>query len=88
MTNLDACEEGLRVGPHRFQSSKRKRKGKQTAPRVTIAQAKKAVRDAEVVEWGKVKRVDSEEGDTIYASALHTLLHDSREASFVWVGLY
>ncbi|KAF8801556.1 hypothetical protein BYT27DRAFT_7174014 [Phlegmacium glaucopus] len=52
-------------------------------PQVTISQAKKIVRDAEIVDWGKVKHVDSEEGDTMYASALCTLLHDSREASFV-----
>jgi len=68
-----------------MQPTKQKQKRKRTSPQVTIAQAKKIVRDAEVVEWGKVKRVDSEEGDTMYASALRTLLHDSREASFVRV---
>jgi len=68
-----------------MQPTKQKQKGKHTLPQVTIAQAKKIVRDAEVVEWGKVKHVDLEEGDTMYASALCMLLHNSREASFVHV---
>lgn len=53
----------------------------------SVTLVKKALEDAVIEEWGKVRRVDSEEGDTIVASSMHASVgpDDSRDASFVRV---
>lgn len=40
---------------------------------------------AQIEEWGKIRRVDSEAGDTMRASSLGIKRDDSRDASFVRV---
>ncbi|KAJ7310835.1 hypothetical protein DFH08DRAFT_455990 [Mycena albidolilacea] len=42
-----------------------------------------ALRGALVEEWGKVRRVDSEEGDTIRSCSLGSVAEDSRDATYV-----
>jgi hypothetical protein len=44
-----------------------------------------ALQGALVEEWGKVRRVDSEEGDTICSCSLGSVAEDSRDATYVWV---
>ena len=51
----------------------------------TVAKARKHVTNATIVEWGKVRRVDSEEGDTFRSSTLGKAPEDSRDATFVRV---
>ncbi|KAH6880950.1 hypothetical protein BKA70DRAFT_1391158 [Coprinopsis sp. MPI-PUGE-AT-0042] len=53
-----------------------------------IATVKKYVRDATVVEWGKVKRVDSEEGDTMATSTMGRRGNDRRDNTFVRYEMY
>ncbi|KAJ7666787.1 hypothetical protein DFH06DRAFT_984464 [Mycena polygramma] len=43
----------------------------------------RALRDATVDEWGKVRRVDSDEGDTMRSCSLGTIADDSRDATYV-----
>lgn len=52
---------------------------------VTIAVAKAFVKNAEIEQWGKVRRVDSSEGDIMRASAMGSTRDDSRDASHVRV---
>ncbi|KAJ6538261.1 hypothetical protein DFH09DRAFT_930551 [Mycena vulgaris] len=42
-----------------------------------------ALKTADVEEWGKVRRVDSEEGDTMRSCSLGTTAEDSRDATYV-----
>ncbi|KAJ7681395.1 hypothetical protein B0H17DRAFT_1161144 [Mycena rosella] len=42
-----------------------------------------ALKAAEVEEWGKVRRIDSEEGDTMRSCSLGTTAEDSRDATYV-----
>ncbi|KAJ7204111.1 hypothetical protein GGX14DRAFT_369095 [Mycena pura] len=48
-----------------------------------MAQVTTALRGALVEEWGKVRRVDSEEGDTMRSCSLGTIAEDSRDATYV-----
>ncbi|KAJ3501992.1 hypothetical protein NLJ89_g9087 [Agrocybe chaxingu] len=50
---------------------------------VKITQVRPFVQRAEITQWGKVRRIDSDEGDTFRASSLMTVRDDSRNASFV-----
>ncbi|KAF7374217.1 hypothetical protein MSAN_00304000 [Mycena sanguinolenta] len=43
----------------------------------------KALKAAIIDEWGKVKRVDSDEGDTMRSSSIGTVSEDARDATFV-----
>ena len=45
----------------------------------------KYLQQAQIKEWGKVQRVDSDAGDMIYSSGLTTLDADRRDATFVRV---
>ncbi|KAF5315316.1 hypothetical protein D9619_007521 [Psilocybe cf. subviscida] len=56
--------------------------------RISIATVKKLVGEACVIKWGKVRQIDSEEGDTIHASSMRTLSTDLRDASFVRYQMY
>ncbi|KAG6815253.1 hypothetical protein H0H93_010446 [Arthromyces matolae] len=51
--------------------------------KVTISIARKAIAASSIEEWGKVRRVDSSEGDTFRAAGLGIIRDDSRDASFV-----
>ncbi|KAF9256629.1 hypothetical protein L218DRAFT_975347 [Marasmius fiardii PR-910] len=52
-------------------------------PQLDVSTAKNCLRQAEIRECGKVKRIDSEEGDTMRAVGVRKLREDSRDASFV-----
>ncbi|KAJ7745839.1 hypothetical protein DFH07DRAFT_869646 [Mycena maculata] len=54
-----------------------------TRTNATMAQVNRALQDASVDEWGKVRRVDSDEGDTMCSCSLGTVAGDSRDATFV-----
>ncbi|KAJ7655446.1 hypothetical protein B0H17DRAFT_941344 [Mycena rosella] len=43
----------------------------------------KAMKAAVVEEWGKVRRVDSDEGDTMKSCSLGTVAEDARDATYV-----
>lgn len=51
-------------------------------PATTI---RKLLKDSTIQEWGKVHRVDSDEGDTIQSSLLGRKASDRRDATFVRV---
>ena len=51
----------------------------------TVALAKRVLKDIPIMVWGKVKRVDSEAGDTISASDICKAAPDSRDSTFVRV---
>ncbi|KAJ7780645.1 hypothetical protein DFH07DRAFT_729285 [Mycena maculata] len=42
-----------------------------------------ALKKADIEEWGKVRRIDSEEGDTMRSCSLGTMAEDSRDATYV-----
>lgn len=44
-----------------------------------------ALRNAVIEEWGKVRRTDSEEGDTMRSCSLGTSAEDARDATYVRV---
>nr|GAT57216.1 predicted protein [Mycena chlorophos] len=48
-----------------------------------VADARAALRVATVEEYGKVKRVDTDEGDTMHSCSLGTKAEDARDASYV-----
>ena len=50
-----------------------------------VSTTRKYLQQAQIKEWGKVQRVDSDAGDTIYSSGLMTLTADRRDATFVQV---
>ena len=50
-----------------------------------VSTIRKYLQQAQIEEWGKVQRVDSDAGDTIYSSGLTTLNADRRDATFVRV---
>jgi hypothetical protein len=52
---------------------------------VNIRLIKKYLNDADVDEWGKVRRIDSDAGDIMCASSLATKHEDSRDATYVRV---
>lgn len=53
--------------------------------KLPIAQVKKLVQGSTITEWGKVRRVDSDAGDTMRSSSLGVSAQDSRDATFVRV---
>jgi len=50
-----------------------------------VSITRKYLQQARIEEWGKVQRVDSDAGDTIYSSGLTSLTADRRDATFVRV---
>lgn len=58
-----------------------------TRGNVNVNQVRRLVENSAIVEWGKLRHVDSEEGDTIRSATMSHARHDSREASFVRVHL-
>jgi len=50
-----------------------------------IRLVKEHLKNAEVYEWGKVRRIDSEAGDTMNASSLASNREDFRDATYVRV---
>lgn len=52
-----------------------------------MAQVNTALKNAVVEEWGKVRRIDSEEGDTMRSCSLGVVSEDRRDATYVWVSL-
>jgi hypothetical protein len=47
----------------------------------------KLLKSAEVQQWGKVRIIDPDTDDTIWAAALRPTSEDQREASYVRVGI-
>ena len=52
---------------------------------VDIGLARRSLRNAQIEEWGKVRRVDSDDGDTMLASSMTMVRDDSRDATYVRV---
>jgi hypothetical protein len=50
-----------------------------------VATVKRHLRNLEIEEWGKVRRVDSDAGDTMIASSLVALRDDTRDATYIRV---
>jgi hypothetical protein len=50
-----------------------------------VATVKRHLRNLEIEEWGKVRRVDSDAGDTMIASSLVAPRDDTRDATYVRV---
>jgi hypothetical protein len=48
----------------------------------------KALKHAIVEDWGKVRRTDSEAGDTMRSCSVGTFTEDSRDATYVRVRLH
>lgn len=48
---------------------------------------RKYLKFAVIEQWGKIRRVDSEEGDTMRAASLSNEQDDKRDATFVRVSL-
>ncbi|GLB44025.1 hypothetical protein LshimejAT787_1502090 [Lyophyllum shimeji] len=63
------------------------RKGSATST-LSIARVKEYMKHAQIHEWGKVRRVDSDEGDTMRAALLRATSEDSRDATFVRYQMY
>jgi hypothetical protein len=52
---------------------------------IPMSSVRKYLQKADIEEWGKVRRVDSEAGDTIHSSSLTQHAVDRRDATFVRV---
>jgi hypothetical protein len=52
---------------------------------VDIHLVKDHLKNASIEEWGKVRRVDSDAGDTMRASSMIVAQDDTRDATYVWV---
>jgi hypothetical protein len=50
-----------------------------------IRLVKNYLKSADIVEWGKVRRIDSDAGDTMHASSLVPKHEDGRDATYVRV---
>jgi len=50
-----------------------------------VSVVRKYLQQADIKEWGKVRQVDSEAGDTIHSSGLTKVTVDQRDATFVQV---
>ncbi|KAJ7110208.1 hypothetical protein C8R43DRAFT_904512 [Mycena crocata] len=50
---------------------------------VLVRDVNTALKDANIEEWGKVQRVDSEEGDTMRSCSVGITAEDSRDATYV-----
>lgn len=46
----------------------------------------RALKDAIIEEWGKVRRIDSDEGDTMRSCMMGVVAEDARDATYVRVG--
>jgi hypothetical protein len=55
---------------------------------VHIATVRPFLDTALIEEWGKIRRVDSDAGDTMHASSIGTIRDDSRDATYVRVWLF
>ncbi|THU76276.1 hypothetical protein K435DRAFT_705157 [Dendrothele bispora CBS 962.96] len=55
---------------------------------VTPAIVRECLKEADIEEWGKIHRIDSDVGDRIRASELGSTRDDSRDASFVRYEMY
>lgn len=58
-----------------------------TRGNVKIDKVRKIIQDSTIEEWGRVRRVDSEEGDTMRSASLAVNRDDTRDATFVRVRL-
>ena len=54
---------------------------------VDIRLVKGHLKNADIEEWGKVRRVDSDSGDTMRASSMVVVQDDTRDATYVRVNL-
>jgi hypothetical protein len=54
---------------------------------VEIHIIKDLLKNADVEEWGRVRRVDSDAGDTMRASSMVVGLDDTRDSTYVRVNL-
>ncbi len=45
----------------------------------------KKLKETTITEWGKVRRVDSDEGDTMHVFTMVKMGDNNRDASYVWV---
>ena len=52
---------------------------------VQIHVVKDILKNADVEEWGRVRRVDSDAGDTMRASSMVAALDDTRDSTYVRV---
>jgi hypothetical protein len=52
---------------------------------VNIGLVRKHLGNANVEEWGKVRRIDSDAGDTMHASSMVAARDDTRDATYVRV---
>lgn len=73
------------ASPVPLEGTSKKAKGKR---KPVIAAVKQWLREAKIVEWGKVRRVDSEEGDTISTSNMGKRGEDRRDNTFVRYEMY
>ncbi|KAF8205477.1 hypothetical protein K438DRAFT_1579180 [Mycena galopus ATCC 62051] len=48
-----------------------------------MVQVNRALKNATIEEWGKVRRIDSDEGDTMRSCSMGTMAEDARDATFV-----
>jgi hypothetical protein len=55
---------------------------------VTLSIVRRHVGADHIEQWGKVRRIDGDGGDTMVASALATKQRDSRDATFVRVRIF
>jgi hypothetical protein len=51
----------------------------------TMTQVNRALKGATVEDWGKVRRIDSDEGDTMRSCSLGANAEDTRDATYVRV---
>ncbi|RDB22210.1 hypothetical protein Hypma_010657 [Hypsizygus marmoreus] len=75
------------AGPPHPQTRPGAKKGSVLAT-VAMSEVKRHLRTAEMQQWGKVRRVDSDEGDTMRAALLGSTTEDSRDATFVRYEMY
>lgn len=53
---------------------------------VRVAEVRQYLRSHAVIEeWGKVRRIDSDEGDTMHSASMISVGDDSRDATYVRV---
>jgi hypothetical protein len=52
---------------------------------VLIATVRPYLNAATIEEWGKIRRIDSDEGDTMWASSCCAIRDDARDATYVRV---
>lgn len=51
----------------------------------SMSRVNNALKTAIIEEWGKVRRIDSDEGDTMRSCSVGTIAEDARDATFVRV---